>query len=69
MDWCGGTGPPWVDPLAWVSSLRAGQTSCGGRPLALEHQPVGLADVAVPGDGGGLVKVQLLLLGLLISSH
>lgn len=69
VDRCGGIGPCRVGPLSRVRSLCAGQASCGGRPFALEHESVGLTDVTVSGDRGGLVKVQLLLLGLLISSH
>lgn len=55
--------------LCRVRSLSAGQTRRGSRTLALEHEAVGLADVAVPGDGGRLVEIHLLRLRLLISSH
>lgn len=69
MDRCGGIGPCRVGPLSGVRSLCAGHTGCGGWPFALEHESVGLTDVTVSGDGGGLVEVHLLLLRLLISSH
>lgn len=69
MDRCGGIGPCRVGSLSMVGSLCAGQAGCGGRPFALEHESVGLTDVTVSGDGGGLVKVRVLLLRLLISGH
>lgn len=59
----------WVGTLSRVRSLCAGQAGCGGWPFALEHESVRLTDVTVSGDGGRLVKVHLLLLRLLISSH
>lgn len=63
-----GIGPCRVGPRSRVRSLCAGQTGCGGRSFALEHESVGLTDVTVPGDGGGFIKVWLLL-WLLIPSH
>lgn len=68
MDRCGWVGPCRV-ALSGIRSLCAGQAGCGGWPFALEHESVGLTDVTVSGDGGGLVKFQLLWLRLLISSH
>lgn len=50
---CGEVRPP----RSSSRRLRAGQPGCGGRSFGLEHASVGLTDVAVPGDGGGLVKV------------
>lgn len=66
-----GNGRVWARDVALcrIRSLRAGQTRRGCRTFALEHETVGLADVAVPGDGGRLVEVDLLRLRLLISSH
>lgn len=54
-----------------IRKLCAGQAGCGGGPFGLEQAFVGLTDVTVPRDGGGLVKVRmlLLLLSLLVSSH
>lgn len=52
MNRCGGIGPWRVGPLSVVRSLCAGQAGCGGWPFALEHESVGLTDVAVSGDGG-----------------
>lgn len=66
---CGRVGHCGVGPLWGIRNLCAGQTSCGGRPLALKHLSIGVTYIAVSRDCGGLVKVHLLRFRLLISSH
>lgn len=65
----GGRGPsdgchPWCDHSG---SEGGGKASSWGWTLCLEHPPVRLADVTIPWDGGGLVK--LLLICLLVAAH
>lgn len=66
----GGRASPRVDRCGWVGScgvalcrirsLSAGDARCGSWTFALEHETVGLTDVTVSGDGGGLVELHLL---------
>lgn len=42
-----------------LQGLTCRQSCCARRSFCLDHAAVALSDIAMPGDGGGLVKVRL----------